>query len=105
MFSCFFVEIGFNPGIIGTLIPSFSQISWNSKNFLLSARLEVDYLNNKYNLEIPESEEYETLGGYIVHNTQEIPKKGEILMIKSLKFEVKEVTETKIETLSLNIRN
>ena len=46
-----------------------------------------------------------TLGGYIVHNTQEIPKKGEILIIKSLKFEVKEVTETKIETLSLNIRN
>lgn len=86
-------------------VTEFTEIQIDSKNFLLSARLEVDYLNNKYNLEIPESEEYETLGGYIVHNTQEIPKKGEILMIKSLKFEVKEVTETKIETLSLNIRN
>ncbi len=86
-------------------VTELTEIQIDSKNFLLSARLEVDYLNNKYNLEIPESEEYETLGGYIVHNTQEIPKKGEILMIKSLKFEVKEVTETKIETLSLNIRN
>ena len=86
-------------------VTEFTEIQIDSKNFLLSARLEVDYLNNKYNLEIPESVEYETLGGYIVHNTQEIPKKGEILIIKSLKFEVKEVTETKIETLSLNIRN
>ena len=86
-------------------VTELTEIQIDSRNFLFSARLEVDYLNNKYNLEIPESEEYETLGGYIVHNTQEIPKKGEILMIKSLKFEVKEVTETKIETLSLNIRN
>lgn len=86
-------------------VTELTEIQIDSKNFLLSARLEVDYLNNKYNLEIPVSEEYETLGGFIVYNTQEIPKKGEILIIKSLKFEVKDVSETKIETLSLNVRN
>ena len=86
-------------------VTELTELEFDTKNFLFSARLEVDYLNDKYNLEIPESDEYETLGGYIVHNTQGIPKKGEIVKLKSLEFEIKDVTETKIETLSLMIRN
>ena len=86
-------------------VTELTELEFDTKNFLFSARLEVDYLNNKYKLEIPESDEYETLGGYIVHNTQGIPKKGEIVKLKSLEFEIKDVTETKIETLSLMIRN
>ncbi len=46
--------------------------------FLFSARLEVDYLNQKYDLVLPESEFYETLGGMIAYNTGEIPKKESI---------------------------
>ena len=86
-------------------VTELTELEFDTKNFLFSARLEVDYLNDKYKLEIPESDEYETLGGYIVHNTQGIPKKGEIVKLKSLEFEIKDVTETKIETLSLMIRN
>ena len=86
-------------------VTELTELEFDTTNFLFSARLEVDYLNNKYKLEIPESDEYETLGGYIVHNTQGIPKKGEIVKLKSLEFEIKDVTETKIETLSLMIRN
>ena len=78
-------------------------ISQNS--YLFSARLEIDYLNEKYNLKIPVSEEYETLGGYIVYNNQNIPKKGEIIKINSIEFIVKEVTETKIETLLVKMKN
>ena len=77
----------------------------NSKNFIFSARLEVDYLNSKYQLNIPEIEDFETLGGYIVHNTQEIPKKGDLFKIGNLEFEIKDVTETKIETISVKIIN
>jgi len=77
----------------------------NSTNFIFSARLEVDYLNSKYQLNIPEIEDYETLGGYIVHNTQEIPKKGDLLKIGNLEFEIKDVTETKIETIFVKIIN
>ena len=77
----------------------------NSKNFIFSARLEVDYLNNKYQLNIPEIEDFETLGGYIVHNTQEIPKKGDLFKIGNLEFKIKDVTETKIETISVKIIN
>ena len=86
-------------------VTELTELEFDTTNFLFSARLEVDYLNDKYKLEIPESDEYETLGGYIVHNTQGIPKKGEIVKLKSLEFEIKDVTETKIETLSLMIRN
>ena len=86
-------------------VTELTELEFDTKNFLFSARLEVDYLNDKYKLEIPESDEYETLGGYIVHNTQGIPKKGEIVKLKSFEFEIKDVTETKIETLSLMIRN
>ena len=78
-------------------------ISQNS--YLFSARLEIDYLNEKYNLKIPVSEEYETLGGYIVYNNQNIPKKGEIIKINSIEFVIKEVTETKIETLLVKMKN
>lgn len=78
-------------------------ISQNS--YLFSARLEIDYLNEKYNLKIPVSEEYETLGGYIVYNNQNIPKKGEIIKINSIEFLIEEVTETKIETLLVKMKN
>ena len=84
---------------------NLDEKSINKNTFIFSARLEIDYLNEKYNLNIPLSDEYETLGGYIVFNNQNIPKKGEILKINSLEFCVKEVTETKIETLEIKIKN
>ncbi|XCI75027.1 MAG: hemolysin family protein [Flavobacteriales bacterium] len=67
--------------------------------FLFSARLEIDYLNDKYKLELPESEEYETLGGLIVSHTENIPKEDEILTLNDLYFEVKKVSKNKIEEI------
>ena len=48
----------------------------SSGELRLSARLEVDYLNEKYNLDLPESEAYETLGGLLVENFESIPNEG-----------------------------
>ena len=53
----------------------------NENEFKLSARLEIDYLNEEYNINIPKEEAYETLGGFIINQTENIPQKGEELNI------------------------
>ena len=68
----------------------------NDREFELSARLEVDFLNESYNLNIPESEAYETLGGYIVYHHENIPKEGEIIEIENLHFKMLKVDSSKI---------
>ena len=73
------------------------------EEFLFSARLEVDYVNQEYDLQLPESENYETLGGLIVHHTEEIPQKDEVVRIENFKFTVEAVSNTKIDTLHLRI--
>jgi len=77
------------------------QISKNE--YIFSARLEVDYLNEEYKLNLPESENYETLGGLIVNHLGEIPEVGEIIKIESFQFEIKEVGTTKIDLVLLKV--
>lgn len=69
--------------------------------FLLSARLEIDYLNEKYALGIPENEEYETLAGFILNHAQSIPEAGWELNIDSLSIEITKAGKTKIEEVKL----
>ncbi|KAB8154358.1 DUF21 domain-containing protein [Kordia sp. TARA_039_SRF] len=71
--------------------------------YLFSARLEVDYINETYKLNLPESENYETLGGLIVSETEEIPQKDEVIIIDDIKFTILEVSNTKIDTIQLQI--
>jgi len=73
--------------------------------FELSARVEVDYINQKYNLSLPENEFYETLGGLIVYLKEEIPIKGTIIEIENYEFEIKEVSSTKIEKVILKVKD
>lgn len=72
-------------------------------NFLFSARLEVDYLNETYKLQLTEHENYETLGGLIVHHTQEIPEQNQQISIDRFLFTIQEVSNTKIELIALKI--
>ncbi|NCF42199.1 MAG: DUF21 domain-containing protein [Bacteroidetes bacterium] len=72
-------------------------------NFLFSARLEVDYLNETYKLQLPEHENYETLGGLIVHHTQEIPEQNQQISIDRFLVTIQEVSNTKIELIALKI--
>jgi CBS domain containing-hemolysin-like protein len=71
--------------------------------FEFSARLEVDYINQNYGIDLPESELYETLGGLIVHLQEEIPVKGTTISIENYQLEIKEVSSTKIERVLLSI--
>ena len=74
-------------------------------HFEFSARLEIDYINETYSLELPKDENYETLGGLIVFYTEEIPKKGLVLNLDKYQIEVSQVSSTKIERVSLSIIN
>lgn len=69
--------------------------------FLFSGRLEVDYLNDKYNLNIPTDESYETLAGYIYSHTEAIPNEGETLVIDKLSMLIEKVGETRIELVKI----
>ena len=71
--------------------------------FNFSARLDVDYINETYKLDLPENENYETLGGLIVNSTEEIPQQNEKVAIDNYLFTILEVSNTKIEIVSLRI--
>jgi CBS domain containing-hemolysin-like protein len=71
--------------------------------YLFSARLEVDYINETYKLQLPESENYETLGGFIVNYTEEIPEQNQEIRINEFHVTIKEVSNTKIELVTLKI--
>lgn len=76
-------------------------LSENSYRF--SARLEVDYINEEYDLNLDDSENYETLGGLIVNYTEEIPEQGESVRIDNFLFTILEVSSTKIELVELKV--
>ncbi|MFN5922115.1 MAG: transporter associated domain-containing protein, partial [Bacteroidota bacterium] len=76
------------------------QIS--DKEYLFSARLEVDYLNNKYELDIPEGE-YHTLGGYIIEQYQNFPSRGETFSIDRYEITVLSVEQTRINEVRLRV--
>ncbi|APY07987.1 hemolysin [Winogradskyella sp. J14-2] len=84
-----------------TLEMTEEQIDDNTYRF--SARLEVDYINETYKLDLPESETYETLGGLIVDETEGIPEKNEDILVKNFKFTIEEVSSTKIDIVRLKI--
>ncbi|MGB5646993.1 MAG: hemolysin family protein [Muriicola sp.] len=71
--------------------------------YTFSARLEVDYINETYKLELPDTEEFETLGGLLVHETGEIPEKGAEIKIGDYLFTVLEVSSTKIDLVTLEV--
>ncbi|MGX1931199.1 hemolysin family protein [Flagellimonas sp. 2504JD4-2] len=77
------------------------QLSENVYKF--SARLEVDYINENYKLELPESEEYETLGGLIMSETEEIPELDSEIKTENFTFRILEVSNTKIDLVSVHV--
>ena len=80
---------------------NFIEEQLSETEYLFSARLEVEYLNETYHLEIPESEEYETLGGFIVLHNEGIPTQGELIQIPQFSFVIEACSQTKIETVRL----
>ncbi|WKL45329.1 hemolysin family protein [Flavobacterium sp. ZE23DGlu08] len=72
--------------------------------FIFSTRFDVQYLNDTYKLDIPESDSYGTLGGFIVDFTKEIPQKGDAISIGSYHFIIEEATNKKIELVKMTVQ-
>ena len=80
------------------------ELKVSDTEFEFSARLEVDYLNTTYDFSFPEEEFYETLGGLIVHLTEEIPQQGDVFSLAQYEFKILEVSSTKIERIHLRVK-
>ena len=75
----------------------------NDHEYMLSARLEITKINEMFDLDLPESDEYMTLGGLILHKYQSFPKLNEVVKIDRYEFKIVKNTATKIELVRLNI--
>jgi len=73
--------------------------------YVLSGRLEVDYLNEKYGLDIPESDDYETLAGYIIFNHNGLPKQGETILIGPMTVKILRVNGSRLGLVRLTLRD
>ena len=80
------------------------ELKVSDTEFEFSARLEVDYLNTTYGFSFPEEEFYETLGGLIVHLTEEIPQQGDVFSLAQYEFKILEDSSTKIERIHLRVK-
>ena len=79
----------------------FIEKQLGDNEYLLSGRLEVDHLNEKFNLEIPESDEYDTLAGYVLYHYQSIPKPSEIIDLNNFHIKVAKMDGSRIDLLYL----
>jgi putative hemolysin len=71
--------------------------------YKFSSRLEIDYLNDTYNLNIPKEEGYETLGGFILEHTESIPEKGTFVRIDNFEIEVLKGSSSRIEEVFFKV--
>jgi len=74
-----------------------------ANEYILSGRLEIDYLNEKYQFSLPEEDDYETLAGMILFFHGSIPGNNEVMRIKNLIIKVLKATSTRIELISLKV--
>lgn len=72
--------------------------------YVFSGRIEIDFINEKYNLNLPESEEYETLAGYIIHEYENIPFEKDKILINNYMIEVLKASETRIELVKIQTK-
>ncbi|MBK8748881.1 MAG: CBS domain-containing protein [Saprospiraceae bacterium] len=84
-------------------IPEEIEKKLSANEYLFSGRLEIDYLNKKYGLNIPESEEYETLGGFIFQNHENIPEQNEEIIIPPFTIVALKVKNNRIEQVRFKI--
>ncbi|MFZ4784322.1 MAG: hemolysin family protein [Flavobacteriales bacterium] len=81
-----------------------NEVVIDDLNFIFSARLEIEYLNDKYKLHLPvDREEYDTLGGLLLHLYEDIPKKGDVIDHENFTFEAIKVSDTRVEIVKISL--
>lgn len=94
--------------IFGDIEDEHDKDNWieekiNENEFVFSARVEISYINKTFDLDIPESEEYDTLGGLIIQITESIPDEGTTVKIKNKVIRVEKVSDRKIELVRITL--
>jgi CBS domain containing-hemolysin-like protein len=84
-------------------INEFTEKIINNSEYILSGRLETDYLNEKYHLGLPEADDYETLAGMILFYHGSIPKPNDIIRIRNIVIKVLKVTATRLDLVNVRI--
>lgn len=79
------------------------ELKISDQEYLFAARLEIDYLNDEYRLNLPESDNYETLGGLIINTHESIPEQDEVIQMDKFRFTIQQVSGNKIEVVKLEI--
>ena len=82
---------------------SYVAKATGDKEYILSGRLDIEKVNELFDIELPESDEYQTVGGLILHQHQSFPKTHEIIKFDSFEFKIIKVTATKIELVKLKV--
>ena len=80
-----------------------NQKKLENGEYILSARLEIEKINEQFDLDLPESDDYMTLGGLILHEYQSFPKLNEVIRIAQFEFKIIKNTATKIELVRLKV--
>jgi len=83
--------------------PSYTAVKTGDNEYVLSARLEIDKVNELFDLDLPESEDYMTISGLILHEYQSFPKLNEVVNIGCFEFKILQNTATKIEKVKLKV--
>ncbi len=83
-------------------VSDLTEKNIDKHKYQFSGRLEVDYLNEKYQFELPETDEYETLAGMILYYNESIPKVGDVIQIERFSVKILEATTSKIKLLELS---
>lgn len=84
-------------------VDEFIEKYLGQQQYIFSGRLEIDYLNEKYRLNIIKSEEYDTLAGFVIFHHGSIPKMNDKIVISHFEFKILKVSRTRIELVQLKI--
>ncbi len=84
-------------------VEEFIDKQLSDNEFIFSGRVELDFITEKYGLEFPEDEMAETLSGFIVQHNAGIPKEKEQIIIGNYEFNIQNMSDTRIETVKLNV--
>ena len=75
----------------------------SEKSFRFFGKIDIEMVNKKYNLQLPESDEYETIAGLLLHHFEEIPKKDDVIELEEYQFNIINVNETTIQEVRLEV--
>ena len=84
-------------------VEEFTDKKLSKNKYQLFAGLDIELVNKKYNLTLPESDEYETIAGLILDHFEEIPQKNDVIKLEEFQFTIIKVNDTAIQEVQLKV--